>query len=68
MKSSNHSSMNYKIKHSSLIKIDMDMFEEISISNVDMFAPKNLPYPVIVPSFPAFRHSYIDYGSKISRQ
>ena len=26
-----------QIKHSSLIKIDMDMFEEISISNVDMF-------------------------------
>ena len=59
-----------QIKHSSLIKIDMDMFEEISISNVDMFATQsNVPYPVIVPSFPAFTDdSYIDYGSKISRQ
>ena len=58
-----------QIKHSSLIKIDMDMFEEISISNVDMFATQsNVPYPVIVPSFPAFTDdSYIDYGSKISR-
>ena len=59
-----------QIKHSSLITIDMDMFEEISISNVDMFATQsNVPYPVIVPSFPAFTDdSYIDYGSKISRQ
>ena len=45
----------------------MNLFESISLSNVDMFVTQsNVPYPVIVPSFPSFTNdSYLDYGSEI---
>ena len=56
-------------KYNSIINIDMDLFEKITISNIDMFATQgNVPYPVIVPSFPSFTDdSYIDYGSLINK-
>ena len=54
-------------KYSSEIFINMNLFESISLSNVDMFVTQsNVPYPVIVPSFPSFTNdSYLDYGSEI---
>ena len=54
-------------KYSSQISINMNLFESINISSVDMFVKQgNVPYPVIVPSFPSFTNdSYLDYGSKI---
>jgi len=54
-------------KYSSKISINMDLFESITLSSVDMFVTQgNVPYPVVVPSFPIFTNdSYLDYGSKI---
>ena len=55
-------------KYSPQISINMKLFESIKISSIDMFVTQgNVPYPVIVPSFPSFTNdSYIDYGSKIN--
>jgi len=46
----------------------MNLFESIELSSVDMFVTQgNVPYPVIVPTFPSFTNdSYIDYGSTIN--
>ena len=54
-------------KYSSQISINMNLFESINITSVDMFVKQgNVPYPVLVPSFPSFTNdSYLDYGSKI---
>ena len=50
------------------IKINMELFESIEISNVDMFVTqKNVPYPVVVPKFPFYTDdSLIDYGSQLN--
>jgi hypothetical protein len=59
---------NLQKKYSPQISINMKLFESIKISSIDMFVTQgNVPYPVIVPSFPSFTNdSYIDYGSKIN--
>lgn len=59
---------NLQKKYSPQISINMKLFESIKISSVDMFVTQgNVPYPVIVPSFPSFTNdSYIDYGSTIN--
>jgi hypothetical protein len=59
---------NLQKKYSPQISINMKLFESIKISSVDMFVTQgNVPYPVIVPSFPSYTiDSYIDYGSTIN--
>ncbi len=51
--------------YSSQIKINIDQFEQIELSRVDMFVTqKNVPYPIMVPDFPILTTDYrLDYGS-----
>jgi len=59
---------NLQKKYSPQISINMKLFESIKISSVDMFVTQgNVPYPVIVPSFPSYTDdSYLNYGSKLN--
>jgi|SaaInlStandDraft_4_1057021.scaffolds.fasta_scaffold12242_1 hypothetical protein len=52
--------------YSDIIEIDMDLFEDISLSRIDMLALKDyLPYPVTTPSFPLLTNDHIlDYGTR----
>jgi len=51
-------------KYSDQIAIDMDIFEQIELTRIDMFVmEKNVPYPVAVPSFPILTDdTRLDYG------
>ena len=54
-------------KYNASIEINTDSFEQIKLTNVDMFVvQKNLPFPVIVPSFPQLTSVHkLDYGKKM---
>lgn len=54
-------------KYTPTITINTDRFEEIQLSRIDMVATlKNVPYPVVVPSFPVLTtDTRLDYGSKM---
>lgn len=56
-------------KYEDEIKINMELFESLEISNVDMFVTQgNVPYPVVVPKFPLYTDdSLIDYGSQLNK-
>ena len=53
-------------KYSSTIIIDVQMFDEINLSNIDMFViNKNQPYQLKVPPFPKLTtKNTLDYGVK----
>ena len=53
-------------KYSDLILIDVDMFNKIQLSNIDMFAVNiNQPYQLTVPPFPRLTTKInLDYGVK----
>jgi hypothetical protein len=53
-------------KYSEIIEIDIDIFEDLMLSRIDMMVFKdNLPYPVKIPSFPLLTTDHIlDYGKK----
>ena len=55
-------------KYSNIIKINTDMFENITITSTDMLASeRGLAYPFIVPSFPIITSDdKLDYGSKLN--
>jgi hypothetical protein len=51
-------------KYSNSIEIDTDKFNELQLTRIDLFVTqKNVPYPIVVPSFPELttRHT-LDYG------
>ncbi len=54
-------------KYSGQIEINTDVFEKIKLTNVNMFViQKNVPFPVIVPSFPQLTTwNKLDYGKKM---
>ena len=54
-------------KYETQIEINTDVFEDIKLTNVDMFViQKNVPFPVIVPSFPQLTtRNQMDYGRKM---
>ena len=54
-------------KYSEKIKINTGDFENTNLTSIDMFViQKNVPYPVIVPSFPQITtHDKLDYGSRM---
>ncbi len=56
-------------KYDGQIKIDTERFNEIELTNIDLFAiQKNVPYPVIVPGFPLLTtDNQLNYGVKLSR-
>ncbi|NQV38527.1 MAG: hypothetical protein HQ509_11055 [Candidatus Marinimicrobia bacterium] len=54
-------------KYSYQIKIDTDLFESIELTSIDMMVLQpQMPYPVVVPTFPVFTtDSRLDYGTII---
>ena len=50
--------------YSSDIRINIEKFKSIELTRIDMFAiEKNVPYPIIVPSFPILTTDHkLDYG------
>lgn len=57
-------------KYSDIILINIPRFEKLQISSVAMFVTQqNMPYPILVPSFPLITtDSRLDYGSIITEQ
>jgi hypothetical protein len=55
-------------KHSNIIKINTNMFENITLTSTDMLvSERGLAYPFIVPSFPVITSDdRLDYGSKLN--
>ncbi|MBN2414560.1 hypothetical protein JXO52_01895 [bacterium] len=56
-------------RYSDRIEIDTDAFEAITLSRIDSFMlQRNVPFPVMVPSFPIVTtHDRLDYGRKMDR-
>ena len=54
-------------KYNDLIEINIDVFEKIKLTNIDMFViQRNVPYPIVSPSFPVLTtDNKLDYGSKM---
>ncbi len=61
---------NLQIKYNDQIQINTDTFEKIKLTHIDMFViQKNVPFPVIVPSFPQLTTwDKLDYGHKMNTQ
>ena len=55
-------------KYSNRIRIDMDAFEKIRLSRIDVVAyQKNAPYPILVPHFPLVTtDDKLNYGQKMN--
>jgi hypothetical protein len=51
-------------KYSDIIEIDTDKFNELQLTRIDLFVTqKNVPYPVVVPSFPELTTLHtLNYG------
>jgi len=56
-----------QIKYSEGIEVNTDLFEQIKLTSIDMFViQKNVPFGVIVPSFPIITtDNKLDYGQKM---
>ena len=54
-------------KYNDLIEINIDVFEKIKLTNIDMFViQRNVPYPIVSPSFPVLTtDNKLDYGRKM---
>jgi hypothetical protein len=54
-------------KYSDVIEVNVEEFEKIKLTTIDFLAlQKNVPYPIIVPSFPQITTDYhLDYGKKL---
>jgi len=61
-------SMELYNKYTDNISINTDALEKTELTSIDMFViQKNVPYPVLVPSFPQVTtHNKLDYGSKLN--
>lgn len=55
-------------KYSSIIEINVDQFEKIELTHIDMLVTqRHVPYPVMIPSFPILTtDNRLDYGRKMS--
>ncbi len=60
---------NLQAKYQDQIQINMNAFEKIKLTRIDMFAKQpDQPYPVVVPSFPVITtDNRLDYGSRLDR-
>jgi len=56
-------------KYNDRIEIDTDAFEKIQLTRIDMFVlQRNVPFPIVVPSFPQLTtDNRLDYGRKMRR-
>ena len=54
-------------KYGNEIEINTDEFEKIQLTAIDLYViQKNVPYPIVVPSFPQITtHDKLDYGKKM---
>lgn len=54
-------------KYSDVIEVNVEEFKKIKLTKIDFLAlQKNVPYPIIVPSFPQITTDYhLDYGKKM---
>lgn len=57
-------------KYSDIIKVNVEEFDKIKLTRVDMFATQsNVPFPVLVPSFPQITTDHkLDYGKRMETQ
>ncbi|NOY77410.1 MAG: hypothetical protein GXO76_06020 [Calditrichaeota bacterium] len=57
-------------KYANQIEIDTDAFEKIHLTRIDMMVlQKNVPFPIVVPSFPVVTTlNKLDYGRKMSQK
>jgi len=57
-------------KYSDQIGIDVDIFERVELTRIDMFVMENgVPYPIAVPGFPVVTtDNRLDYGSKLDEK
>lgn len=55
-------------KYSNQIEINIDAFENIQLTRIDLFVTeKEMPYQVVVPSFPMYTTDYkLDYGKRMN--
>ncbi|MBD3375264.1 hypothetical protein GF406_09530 [candidate division KSB1 bacterium] len=56
-------------KYSEQVEIDTELFEDIKLMQIDMFAfKKSAPYPIVSPSFPILTTDHtLDYGAKMTK-
>jgi len=56
-----------QMKYSSKIEVNIDLFEEIELTRIDLFVMQSgVPYPVVSPGFPVITtDSKLDYGNKM---
>ena len=57
-------------KYSDIIEVNVEEFDKIKLTRVDMFATQsNVPFPVLVPSFPQITTDHkLDYGKRMETQ
>jgi hypothetical protein len=57
-----------QVSYSDNIKINFNLFNEIELTNIDLYAyKKGVPYPMVVPVFPILTNkSVIDYGKEFN--
>ena len=57
-------------KYSDIIEINIDEYKKLKLTSIDFVAlQKNVPYPIIVPSFPQITTDYhLDYGRVMESQ
>ena len=55
-------------KYSDQIYIDTEMFNQITLTKIDLYAMQNnVPYPIVVPNFPVLTDdNKLDYGKKMN--
>jgi hypothetical protein len=56
-----------QLKYSDKIEINIDLFENIELTGIDMVAIwQNVPYPIVSPNFPLITTDHkLDYGNKM---
>jgi hypothetical protein len=57
-----------KRKYSDAIEVNVDAFNKINLTSIDMMVvQKNMPFPVLVPSFPQLTTDHqLNYGNKMA--
>ena len=57
-------------KYNDVIEVEVDDFNDLQLTRIDMFVKQqNVPFPVIVPSFPQITTDpWLDYGKKMNQR
>ena len=59
-----------QIKYADKIEINTDLFEQITLTTIDLFVLQSgVPYPIVSPGFPIVTtDNRLDYGTKMEMQ